>query len=66
MILQSNKDSLASQIFSDKWLFYKAIICYTVSTDLVPTIFSLPPMVTKRSQDEHRVSWAQGQDFLTS
>lgn len=66
MILQSNKDSLASQIFSDKWLFYKAIICYTVSTDLVTTIFSLPPMVIKLGQDEHRVSWAHGQDFLTS
>lgn len=41
------KDSSAIKLFSDKSLFYEAIICSTISTDLVTDILSLCLTVTK-------------------
>lgn len=66
MNLQSNKDSLAIKLFSDKWLFYKAVICCLISTDLVTDILSLSLTGTKLGQDDHGINWAHGQNFLTS
>lgn len=61
------KDSSAIKLFSDRSLFYEAIICSTISTDLVTDILSLCLTVTKLSQDDHPVSWAHGHGIrLTS